>query len=522
MGVIEKKHLNSRFWRYSLSDGMGRMIPILYGIGMTLVLIICFFFHGISFGGKSLTDVFWPPLILVACGAVLVLCLTGITCRIPADCFGKRSAVCLAVGLLILQVASVHSYYFATGWDVAVLENCSDAIVRGEDVSGYFSGYFSQYPNNLFLLQIFVAVKSILHVLHLDGLGYFAMILVQCALNTLTGLLLIHMLQDVFQDAKCTVLGFMFYFFLAGMSPWLSIPYSDSMALLFPLLLIWLYRNRGKFRLPGAAWFCIGLAAWIGYKLKPQVLIVLIAILITEGLGILGGRKNGKTIARFAGLMAGLLCGIAIVGAVVSMCPLELDPEMKAGMPHYLMMGLNTETYGIFLESDVEFSWSFQTVAERNAADLQAALSRIREMGFTGVLSLMARKTLSNYYNGTFSWLGEGGFLKELAERSSIFGAFFRRLFYGGTEIGVYYPIWCNFVQMLWLTVLGMNGLSVFSPKNETRDTLMLSIIGVSLFELIFEARSRYLFSYVPLYIILAVYGYRVAANLITKYMAKV
>ena len=35
----------------------------------------------------------------------------------------------------------------------------------------------------------------------------------------------------------------------------------------------------------------------------------------------------------------------------------------------------------------------------------------------------------------------------------------------------------------------------------------MITIIGLTLFELIFEARARYLFAYVPLYIILAVCG---------------
>lgn len=35
----------------------------------------------------------------------------------------------------------------------------------------------------------------------------------------------------------------------------------------------------------------------------------------------------------------------------------------------------------------------------------------------------------------------------------------------------------------------------------------MLAIIGLTLFELIFEARARYLYTYVPLYIVLAIYG---------------
>lgn len=36
---------------------------------------------------------------------------------------------------------------------------------------------------------------------------------------------------------------------------------------------------------------------------------------------------------------------------------------------------------------------------------------------------------------------------------------------------------------------------------------VMLAIIGLTIFELIFEARARYLYTYVPLYIILAAAG---------------
>ena len=36
---------------------------------------------------------------------------------------------------------------------------------------------------------------------------------------------------------------------------------------------------------------------------------------------------------------------------------------------------------------------------------------------------------------------------------------------------------------------------------------VMLAIIGLTIFELIFETRARYLYTYVPLYIILAAAG---------------
>ena len=56
------------------------------------------------------------------------------------------------------------------------------------------------------------------------------------------------------------------------------------------------------------------------------------------------------------------------------------------------------------------------------------------------------------------------------------------------------------------MAVLVLSLASVASKKEEVH-TIMLSIVGITVFELIFEARARYLFIYVPFYIILAVRG---------------
>lgn len=61
---------------------------------------------------------------------------------------------------------------------------------------------------------------------------------------------------------------------------------------------------------------------------------------------------------------------------------------------------------------------------------------------------------------------------------------------------------------MIWLTTLLLSIFSVSDPKTSDKNIIMLGIIGLTIFELIFEARARYLFTYVPLYIILAMYGF--------------
>ena len=61
---------------------------------------------------------------------------------------------------------------------------------------------------------------------------------------------------------------------------------------------------------------------------------------------------------------------------------------------------------------------------------------------------------------------------------------------------------------MLWLTILVLGIIATIrSEKDPLLAIVMLSLIGLTVFELLFEARARYLYTYAPLYILLASAG---------------
>ena len=59
---------------------------------------------------------------------------------------------------------------------------------------------------------------------------------------------------------------------------------------------------------------------------------------------------------------------------------------------------------------------------------------------------------------------------------------------------------------MIWLAVLAVGIFSIFRKEKEVA-VIMLSVIGLTVFELLFEARARYLYTYTPFYILLAAIG---------------
>ena len=63
-------------------------------------------------------------------------------------------------------------------------------------------------------------------------------------------------------------------------------------------------------------------------------------------------------------------------------------------------------------------------------------------------------------------------------------------------------------MQTIWLTIIILIVItSIFAKIDNKKSVIFLSIIGLTLFTLLFEARARYLYLYSTYYIILAVIG---------------
>ena len=85
---------------------------------------------------------------------------------------------------------------------------------------------------------------------------------------------------------------------------------------------------------------------------------------------------------------------------------------------------------------------------------------------------------------------------------------------------GNHYLLFITTKQLMWVIIL-FSQLFVIAYRQTGKKSdgefllmpMLLSIIGLTLFNLIFEARARYLFCYSPIYVILMVWGIRNVYN---------
>lgn len=498
------------FYFNQLIGTLQNCIVPFYRLMMCGIIMICVCLSNIRFGRSSFCKNYFPAALLLIFGTVFLSGLYVLCKKICAINHKKELLILLSISVFFLQVYAVYNYYFYTDWDVPHLINLSNAIVHNEDVTK-FSRYFSRYPNNLFLVQLFSIIRRFIHIAGLHKYEYHAILIVQCFLNTITGLLLVGVLKKLFNNSCLIFMGYIMYIFLIGASPWVSIPYSDSMGLIFPILILHIYLNMQTTRHQLIHWILLTFLSFIGYKIKPQIFIIFISIIMIEFMNIFITKTNHKVKNKIAGIIGGMISALILSQVMISSLNIPIDVNQEFGIKHFFMMGMNPQDMGVWSGDDVNFSASFPTLQQRNDANMEIALDRINHMGIQGIAKQFIRKTLTNYYDGTFCWSGEGTFfIKILEERNNPLCKFFRGLYYtkNYSDIGKYYVLWSNFEQMIWLTVLLFNIFSTLSKKVSDKNVIMLGIIGLTIFELIFEARARYLFTYAPLYIILALDGY--------------
>ena len=107
--------------------------------------------------------------------------------------------------------------------------------------------------------------------------------------------------------------------------------------------------------------------------------------------------------------------------------------------------------------------------------------------------------------DGTFAWGMEGNFVEKRFEKNDTFSSVLREYFEPDGSFNEGFKL---IQQFMWLSILLLSCLFAFQRRhNNDKDLIELIVIGIILFNMIFEARSRYLFSFIPYFIILAGLG---------------
>ena len=380
-----------------------------------------------------------PYTLLIFAGIAAIFTLFYFASRrikIPSFNFtGKKFLIAFAAADILLFAAQIflfYNIYFETGWDAGYLIEHAQHIAAGLPIEPQsdLAWYYSRYPNNLFLLTSFVGLIRIWSSFGIDA--YFGMVITNCIALNAGGILFAFAANNFTKSSKNALYCWIVYTLLITFSGWASIPYSDTFGLFFITLLLLLYSYRPHSSAANyLRLFVFGFVAFMGYKIKPTVIFILIACLFFEILQLTDKKDRFARLTAILFILLGVFCSAFTVGMLISLLPFELVPNQKFTFMHFLMMGANTKNTGRYLDEDVFYSASFATNIERFWKDWLRYLERISEQGFFGYLGLLLKKNILNFSDGMYAWGEEGGFYKNIPpEPLGNFSAALRKFWY--------------------------------------------------------------------------------------------
>ncbi|MDO5138069.1 MAG: hypothetical protein Q4D71_06350 [Oscillospiraceae bacterium] len=404
-----------------------------------------------------------------------------------------------------------------TSWDFNVVSGYAMDYAECADVSNYremmrgtvAAQYFTMWPNNI---PLYILLGTVFRIFAPTGISLNA---VGIALNIIAIDIAIIFLYYSVRKASGTSSAACVSLFLAAlhvpMLVYVPIYYTDTLTLPFPIIgfFLWLKvkEELGTGKMGKAPVFAVimGLLLGTGAVLKLSVLFFLIAAAV-DGLVSLPFKRGIILVAAI------LVIGIATYAVLNQACMdsnMVVSDEEGCYIPklHWVMMGLQGK--GNYYDPDYQLTLS---VPEEGRDELVKTMIKIRLENYD--LKGMAEHL---YKKISFVW-AEGTYYSSLKIDRDRRGVSWIDTYVNwlGDKF-VPYAEYCQGLLLINLLsfVAAAGSILLNKPKrNQLLLVALISIFGVFLFECIWEARSRYIFNYLPVFLTVTCAGW---GNILNK-----
>ena len=482
------------------------VLSVLGGMYFTWVLGVVVFGQDRFFAAYQ-TNTLVSNLLLLPLALLPVLGLWAVKARAP-----RRHALPLRsngfllgyfAALLLIQLLVARSLWFYPGWDVETVYQTALDIVEGGAID---HEYFAAYTNNAALSLLLSIPLWIAGRLGKD-VPYTVLVYLSTLMVNAACFICMLCVRKLTKSRAAFLTALALCTCWIALSLTMTIPYTDTYAVLFPILALYVYLSR---RLPLFwKWALISLICVFGSTIKPTVLIILLALALVLGIGKAvnaRGRAAWKRVLTVAAaLIIGATPGLAWKLASVQYLAGEANPQQQHSLTHFLMMGLNGNTYGGYSTGDAEYSASFATLTQRRQANLAVAWERVSGCSLSENLSFFTAKAYKAFGDGSMAQ-NKSYLVLEMPARTGWWAALLGDIFYAD---GQYNAVFQTAQQALWLLILLLILAAIFGKSRNKSVTAILAVTltGLGFYLMLFEVWPRYMYLYSPVFVVLAGMG---------------
>lgn len=461
----------------------------------------------------------FSPVIFFIPVTVLAVVAYKFILKLLPDSRGRQISIIFYVLMALMTVSLLIVGYFLMfepTTDLYTVDTMSRSVASTGSMSQMYADlpkgrwqYISRYPNNQFIF-VFLTVYYRIIFLIFGKIPLYAPILLNVLSIAFTVFLVYHTAKKMFNQ-QTALLAFLFCIFFVPFYTFTPYFYTDSLSMPYVMISLYLFIYALKCDKKIKSYVMLGLCAlsiFVGYKLKGSVIIMLAVFVVFMLLKC----NIKKAIICSAG-------GVAII-LILSMCFSSLVLglgvttkeemfEQQYPLTHWVMMGLKNP--GGFDQEDSTFTYNAGNYNEKQAANIAEIKKRVANYGVTGMYSHITQKALYTWADGNYFATEH---ISETAIRPNALHEFINT---DGKYHGIYLN-YCNTFQLMLLLLMVVAAfLSIFKPRLDFSVVLKGIVLCVFIFFLIWETRSRYIFDFTPIFILIAAYGVKSIAEIKLK-----
>lgn len=396
------------------------------------------------------------------------------------------------LAFLLLGVYIIRTLWVHPDWDFGELYRAAiNKVTQGNFGAQY--EYISHFPFQLFLTYIFtVFLRLTMSFLN----PHTALMLLNLAFILGTILLFYFSVRKMF-NSKIAIFSLVLFLIFSPILLYTPIFYSDTISMFFIMACFYLSLHLCGETLKTAPRVVLsllfGLLLFCGFQIKATTAILAIALIIFVLL--IKERPSLKpAIISFSCIALTFVPPTLIFSGIRQSA---VDASLEIPKAHWVMMGL--KGYGQFNISDyVDITLPHQDSSPD--VQMEEIRTRLEDYGFWGYCGFLLKKLSYTWGDGTY-------FVSEKLSRSPSHpdSAIYQFVAKDGRYFKIYNVIMNGAQVMLLVTIV----VGAFLSRKDKSMIMVvkLSILGLTLFLLVWETRSRYLINYLPMLFICFIYS---------------
>lgn len=396
----------------------------------------------------------------------------------------------LAIGLFVIAVLRVYP-----SWDVGHVYEAALSMANNGDLGGEYS-YVSNFPYQTFLVGVFsIIIKCTSWLIN----PKLALTLVNLFL-ILGSTLFCYFSVRKLLGAKKAIFSLVLFLLFSPILLYTTIFYSDTISMFFVtgsfFISLYLFEEKIKMKTRIILSLLLGLFCFCGFQVKATAVIIIVAIVMYALL--IQKKVSMKSFTISAGCVLAVFVPSSLVVSGIS--HRVTDPSLEIPKTHWIMQGL--KNYGGFnMEDYLDITYpglgNKEELSKRHVEEIKKRLGEFGPVGYAGFLS---KKISFTWGDGTY-YVGD-----KLRRNPAHPESLAYKVVAGDGEYFTGYNIWMNGLQIMLLIGIAIGAF--LSRKDRTAISIIkLALMGVFIFLLAWETRSRYLINYLPLMFVVFVYS---------------